>query len=163
MSADSGVPGAQRVCGGFYQDGDGVAKDLTKAVEYFQLASNQGEGDVEAQCELGNCYLLGRGVQQSLSSAVLWLNKAARSGCTVTGPPAEQLEKLLANPTVSKPSSEVDSCPVCMEEFGACRTPFATRCNHVYCFGCLLEIFDCAICRRKIGRVGDLCLVTLEE
>ncbi len=50
------------VLGYCYDNGQGVAKDLSKAVEFYTLAANQG--NAFAQFNLGYCYYNGEGVQR---------------------------------------------------------------------------------------------------
>lgn len=54
-------------------------KDYNNAVEWFRKSADQG--DAEAQCKLGECYELGRGVGQDDREAVKWYHMAAEQGC----------------------------------------------------------------------------------
>jgi hypothetical protein len=69
---------AQHNLGCCYANGDGVHKDVGKAVEWCRKAAEQGHAG--AQYNLGQCYCNGRGVCQDLGQAVEWLRKAADQG-----------------------------------------------------------------------------------
>jgi hypothetical protein len=58
-----------------YKNGDGVSKDLKKAIELFTLAANQG--DSNAQYHLGFCFLNGDGVQKDFHKAIEFYRLAA--------------------------------------------------------------------------------------
>ena len=51
--------------------------DVTFSPELLQQAEY---GDVEAQCELGDCYYYGNGVSKDLEKAFMWFSKAAEQG-----------------------------------------------------------------------------------
>lgn len=57
----------------------GCSPEARKAKHYRKAAE---QGFAQAQYELGNCYLLGKGVEQSETEAVKWLTKAAEQGNT---------------------------------------------------------------------------------
>jgi TPR repeat protein len=62
-----------------YERGDrSVDLDVVKAAEWLQKAA--GAGHVEAMAELGLCYELGCGVEQSDERALDWYMKAAERG-----------------------------------------------------------------------------------
>lgn len=69
---------AQNQCllGICYENGEGVKKDLIKAVEWYQKSAAQGEA--RAQFHLGKCYLLGDGVKKDLTKAIKWYQKALK-------------------------------------------------------------------------------------
>ncbi|MBR6374768.1 MAG: sel1 repeat family protein [Alloprevotella sp.] len=69
---------AQCKLGVCYENGDGVAKDLTEAVKWCRKAAEQG--DAAAQYDLGGCYYNGLVVAQDLTEAVKWFTKAAEQG-----------------------------------------------------------------------------------
>jgi len=90
---------AQFYLGKCYENGDGVEKDITQAMEWYRKAAEQGfaeakdkikiletylkakDGDAEAQYELGNSYYAGTGgVMQDYSEAMKWYRKAERQG-----------------------------------------------------------------------------------
>ena len=48
--------------------------------EITELMSAAEQGDAEAQCNLGNCYLEGKDIEQSYEEAVKWYRKAAEQG-----------------------------------------------------------------------------------
>ena len=58
--------------------GDGVNKDLKKAVELFTTAANQGHS--QAQHNLGYCYQIGEGVEKNIEKAAGWYTVAANQG-----------------------------------------------------------------------------------
>ncbi len=53
-----------------YESGQGVAKDNTKAVEWYQEAADQGNAN--AQSNLGTMYESGRGIVKDNTKAVEW-------------------------------------------------------------------------------------------
>ncbi len=58
--------------------GNGIPRDIRKAVSWFQKAGEQG--NASAQCELGNCYADGKGLPVDKPEAVRWYRKAAAQG-----------------------------------------------------------------------------------
>ena len=58
--------------------GDGVEKDVEKAVYWWQKAADAGDSD--AQYRLAFCYLKGDGVEKDVEKAVYWCQKAADAG-----------------------------------------------------------------------------------
>lgn len=62
-----------------YLFGEGVAKDKTEAVKWFQCAAEQG--DPEAIYYLSKCYHDGIGILKDEDLAVEYLQKAAELGC----------------------------------------------------------------------------------
>lgn len=66
---------AQFQVGAMYHDGDGVAKDLAAAVDWFTKSAMQG--DEKAQFNLGAMYYAGEGVQKNYDTAREWFEKAA--------------------------------------------------------------------------------------
>jgi hypothetical protein len=76
--ARAGNPVAQFYMGRLTAMGLGVAKDLPKAVEWFQLAARQGH--VEAQAVVGFHYMEGLGVTPSYAEATRWSVLAAEKG-----------------------------------------------------------------------------------
>lgn len=61
-----------------YYDGDGVDQDFTKALEYFQIAADQGDGF--AQAMVGKCHYEGTVVDQDFTEAVKYFQYSAMSG-----------------------------------------------------------------------------------
>ena len=61
-----------------YYNGDGVAQDYTKAIEWFRQAAEQGYA--AAQSAIGICHYYGRGVTQDYAQAANWYRKAAEQG-----------------------------------------------------------------------------------
>jgi len=80
--AKNGNVYAQRRLANLYYYGEGVEKDLRKAIEWYILAAKQG--DVYAQRKLGNLYYYGEGVEKNLEQAVEWFDKAAEQGDAVS-------------------------------------------------------------------------------
>lgn len=65
-------------CGSFFS---GMAKtDVDQFNEYKRLAE---KGNARAQCNLGYCYDVGKGVSQNYGKAVEWYTKAANQGHAV--------------------------------------------------------------------------------
>jgi GAF domain-containing protein len=77
-SAGQGDPEAQFMLGTMYRNGDGVAQDDKRAVEWFQRAANQGY--VRALSALGSSYWAGRGVPQDYLQAYFWYELALAEG-----------------------------------------------------------------------------------
>ncbi|MFA6102820.1 MAG: tetratricopeptide repeat protein [Victivallaceae bacterium] len=71
---------AQYNLGVRYQNGDGVDKDMTKAVVWYRKAAEQG--NAEAQNNLGWSYANGLGVAKDETEAVNWYRKAAEQNNT---------------------------------------------------------------------------------
>jgi len=61
-----------------YEGGQGVAKDYSEALKWYQKAADQG--DANAQTNLGLMYEYGCGVDKSESKAKKWYQKAANQG-----------------------------------------------------------------------------------
>ncbi|CAE8616012.1 unnamed protein product [Polarella glacialis] len=109
-SAECGFPKAQYTLGMLYLEGTGLVRDAKKAELWLRFASRQGSaeaknnlatlhaqsgevdqaaeiwaelargGEVNAQCNLGMCYMRGAGRDQDLQEASRWLSKAAAQG-----------------------------------------------------------------------------------
>ena len=61
-----------------YKDGEGIAKDLSQAVEWFRRAAEQGFSS--AQHSMGLSYEFGYGIDKDINKAVEWYRKAAAQG-----------------------------------------------------------------------------------
>tara|TARA_B100001093_G_C26758821_1_gene984699 strand:- start:409 stop:1239 length:831 start_codon:yes stop_codon:yes gene_type:complete len=66
---------AQAALGAMYHDGDGVPKDIAKAVKWFKKSAEQDLG--WAQNQLGLMYLTGDGVSKDGDIAKEWFSKAS--------------------------------------------------------------------------------------
>ena len=66
-AADMGEQNAQFNCGAMLSDGKGVAKDRTKALEYWQLASHKGQ--IAASNLLTQAYKTGDGIDADPAQA----------------------------------------------------------------------------------------------
>lgn len=64
-----------------YYNGNGVQKDLRRAVEVFEKSAKNG--DASAQGMLGLMYLDGEGVRANKVTGAQWLERSARQGNTV--------------------------------------------------------------------------------
>jgi len=73
--AEKGDPMAQYILGGCYDCGNGVEKDLVKAVKWYRKSAEQNNG--KAQYSLGLHYRSGEGVELDFAEAVKWWRKAA--------------------------------------------------------------------------------------
>ncbi len=60
--------------GANYASGEGVAKDVTVAAQWFQKGADRG--DVSCQMQLGLAYAQGEGVAQNFVAAYKWLTLA---------------------------------------------------------------------------------------
>ena len=78
QSADGGNPFATYQLGKLYLNGEGVPKDVAKAVEHLTDAAEQD--NPQAQYILGKLYLLGKGIDQDQEMAEQWLTEAADQG-----------------------------------------------------------------------------------
>jgi len=75
ITIGQGIAAARFYLGIRYLTGDGVEKDETQAVQWFQKAAGQENAD--AQYWLGRCYLTGVGVEKDPTQAIQWFQKAA--------------------------------------------------------------------------------------
>lgn len=91
QKAESGLAKDQLGLAKLYYNGDGVAKDDAKAVEWYQKAAEQGIAF--AQYKLGAMYDKGEGVLKDAAKAAEWWEKAAAQG---NGAAQESLKHLSA-------------------------------------------------------------------
>ena len=77
-AAERGDAEAQYQLGIAYSNGEGVAKDLTKAFDWTRKAAEQGHAG--AQFSLGDAYSNGEGVAKDPTKAFDWYRKAAEQG-----------------------------------------------------------------------------------
>lgn len=80
-AAEKGFIPAQSFIGFRYYRGEGVKKDVNKALKWIQRAAEQG--DAKAQNNLGWMLMEGDGVQHDFNKAAYWLNSAAEQGLPV--------------------------------------------------------------------------------
>jgi TPR repeat protein len=78
--AEQGFAPAQTMLGYLYAQGEGVAQDDARAIEWFRKAAEQGDAD--AQNNLGFMYANGRGTRANRGQAVKWYLEAAQQGHT---------------------------------------------------------------------------------
>ena len=71
-AAEQGYAPAQYQLGSCYENGAGVAQDLSQAVCWYKKAAEQGHED--AQLKLSACFRNGVGVEQDLEEAEYWEN-----------------------------------------------------------------------------------------
>ena len=76
--ARAGDPEAAYVLGLLYSNGDGVDRNLSMALGWFQRAATHGSED--AAFQLGNAYRLGLGTPQDIKKAIMWYTRAADDG-----------------------------------------------------------------------------------
>lgn len=76
--AERGIPEAQFKLGLLYDQGLGVAHNVTDTLQWYRRAAEQGYA--AAQYNLGIHYLLGKGVAQDDAEAARWLSQAAEQG-----------------------------------------------------------------------------------
>ncbi|MBQ4406756.1 MAG: SEL1-like repeat protein [Bacteroidales bacterium] len=76
--ANNGKAWAQNNVGWAYENGFGVAKNMAKAIEWYQKAANNGEAN--AQRNLGICYEHGHGVAVDKQKALYWYKVAMDNG-----------------------------------------------------------------------------------
>ena len=77
-AAKAGDAKAQVQVGIAYEKGEGVPKDMSQAVYWFEKAAEQG--DVSEQGHVAYYYYNGIGVQKDLVKAAYWWRKAAEQG-----------------------------------------------------------------------------------
>lgn len=77
-AAQQNNPFAQYRLGKLYLTGEGVEKDIGKALDYLTASARQG--NQFAQYTLGKLYLFGQEVKQDRELAAEWLGKAAAQG-----------------------------------------------------------------------------------
>ncbi len=77
-AAQRGFPSALYELADAYETGNGVPKDMAKAIELYQAAGRLE--NALAQNELGRKYALGQGVAVDEKAAVEWYRKAAQNG-----------------------------------------------------------------------------------
>jgi TPR repeat protein len=58
--------------------GEGVAQNIEEGIQLLKQAAEADQRD--AQFELGNCYLAGKGVDENEDLAMEWFEKAADNG-----------------------------------------------------------------------------------
>ena len=61
-----------------FDNGEGVAQNKTKAVEWYTKAAEKGNSD--AMYNLGYCFEFGDGVDLNLATALEWYTKARDAG-----------------------------------------------------------------------------------
>lgn len=76
--ANAGNAEAQLELARRYEEGRGLKKDDSEAVNWFQKAGQQG--NVAAERDLGVAYLNGRGITQDGKEGVRWIRKVAERG-----------------------------------------------------------------------------------
>ena len=77
-AAEQGDTKAQLQMAHAYEDGLGVQKNTTIAMEWLRKAADGGNADAEN--ELGVAYRMGNGVPRDFKEAVRWYRRAARNG-----------------------------------------------------------------------------------
>jgi TPR repeat protein len=77
-AAKAGLPDAQVDLGVCYMNGEGVPKNVDRAVEWYRRAAAQA--DTWAWYLLGLCYRDGEGVGRNRRIATSWFNRAAAAG-----------------------------------------------------------------------------------
>ena len=78
QGADLGFADAQCALGDCYYNGEGVDKDLKKAVFWYQKAAEQDYAP--AQYNLGYCYQEGEGIEKDIAQAIKLFDKASEAG-----------------------------------------------------------------------------------
>ena len=99
-AAEQGDASAQYNLGVMYRDGNGVPKDLAKAVEWFRKAAEQGYPN--AQYNLGVMYQDGDGVPRDLVQAHKWFSLAAASGSEGAPDARPELESVMTKEQIAE-------------------------------------------------------------
>ncbi len=76
--AEAGDADAQYHLGWMYANGEGLARNPEKAVQWWRQAARQGH--LEAQVKMGMALLSGDGVARDTEAALDWIEAAARQG-----------------------------------------------------------------------------------
>jgi TPR repeat protein len=76
--AENGNATAQRMLASMYEQGDGVAKDMSKAITWYRKAA--ALNDDVAQFYLGYLYYQAMGLKKDYKQAFIWFSKAAQQG-----------------------------------------------------------------------------------
>lgn len=76
--AEQGYAEAQYHLGWLYANGNGLAVDIVKAMDWWMQAARQGHAD--AQFAVGLAYTTGEGIRKDLDQAVRWYLTAAHQG-----------------------------------------------------------------------------------
>ena len=77
-AADAGYAVAMNNLGIMYQNGNGVAKDVSEAIVWYQKAA--AAGNSVGMYNLGAVYANGNGVSKDYTQAIAWYRKAADAG-----------------------------------------------------------------------------------
>ncbi|ETX62230.1 hypothetical protein P835_03632 [Citrobacter portucalensis] len=80
-AAEQGDVKAQFELGSFYEHGNGVTQDYTRALKWYRKSAEQGYK--YAQYNLGTLYDNAKGVSQSYEAAKKWYQRAAEQGLDV--------------------------------------------------------------------------------
>ncbi|WP_260294642.1 tetratricopeptide repeat protein [Sedimenticola hydrogenitrophicus] len=78
QAAQAGYAPAQNNLAAMYEEGLGVAPDLSEAARWYRLAAGQGEA--HAQHSLGEMLLAGRGIERNPAEGIEWIERAASQG-----------------------------------------------------------------------------------
>lgn len=78
--AEKGNPQAMLTLGGFYEQGVGVGRNYSKALEWYQKAADAGRP--EGYYNLGVCYEIGMGAAGDMAKSIQNYRKAAEMGLT---------------------------------------------------------------------------------
>lgn len=73
-----------------YRDGRGVKQDVEQAAGWYRKAA--GQGDAQAQRQLGDMYRYGRGVKKDIREADRWYRMAAGQKAAAAWAPAAETE-----------------------------------------------------------------------
>ena len=76
--AENGNATAQRMIASMYEQGDGVARDMSKAIAWYRKAA--ALNDDVAQFYLGYLYYQAIGLKKDYRQAFIWFSKAAQQG-----------------------------------------------------------------------------------
>ncbi|MAZ02529.1 MAG: hypothetical protein CMN56_05265 [Sneathiella sp.] len=106
--AESGDPWGQFYLGSMYGSGNGVSKDLYKAVKWWSLAAKQG--NATAQYNLGVANEYGKGAPQDFQTAYMYYYIAAENGSHQYGTALDRVANKLSNIEIAEAKKLAHEC-----------------------------------------------------
>jgi TPR repeat protein len=91
-----------------YHRGQGVMQDYAAAMRWLKLAT--GQGDAQAQSNLGVMYAEGQGVSQDQVRAYMWTDLAAAQGYKLAAQNRDMLAKKMTQQQIAEAKNLVIEC-----------------------------------------------------